>query len=259
MGAAGSTTARGRPFLTAQWRRLVMATYAVDPALLAGHVPRGLELDVLPGRAGGADGAAFVSVVAFEFLDTRVFGVRWPGHVNFPEVNLRYYVRGSGGKGDGRRGVCFIRELVPRVAASWLARRLYNEPYQAARMRSAFEERGEGVEITHEFRVGRSRRLERIEARASGRTWVPPDGSVEHFFKEHQWGFGTDRRGRAVVYEVRHPAWAVHRESSMRLDVDFGRVYGPAWGVLNGATPVSVMIAVGSAVEVWPAGLLEHR
>src|SRR5687767_12444576 len=59
-----------RPFLTAQWRNLGLITFDVDPALLQSHVPPGCELDL-------RDGRAFVSFVMFDFLDTRVGGVRW--------------------------------------------------------------------------------------------------------------------------------------------------------------------------------------
>ncbi|HWN91309.1 MAG TPA: DUF2071 domain-containing protein, partial [Verrucomicrobiae bacterium] len=106
-----------RPFLTARWSNLAILTWEVPPALLEPHLPAGLELD-------RRDGAAFASLVAFDFLDTRVLGIPWPGFTRFPEVNLRFYVR----RGE-RRGVVFIREFVPQAVVGWVARALYNEPY----------------------------------------------------------------------------------------------------------------------------------
>src|SRR4051794_22295162 len=91
----------GRAFLTAQWTNLILANYAVPDALVLPYLPPGLELDRHEGRA-------FVSLVAFDFVGTRVFGIPWPGYRDFPEVNLRFYVRCG-----ADRGVCFIRELVP--------------------------------------------------------------------------------------------------------------------------------------------------
>ena len=70
-----------RPFLTARWQNLFLASYAVPPSLLEKRLPPGLALDL-------KDGSAFVSLVAFEFLDTRVLGVGWPGYRNFGELNL---------------------------------------------------------------------------------------------------------------------------------------------------------------------------
>src|SRR5215213_8997960 len=106
-----------RPFLTARWHNLFLATYPVPPALLEPRLPPGLTLDL-------RDGRAFVSLVAFEFLDTRVLGVPWPGYRDFAELNLRFYAR----RGE-ERGVVFLREFVPRFLIAWLARKLYNEPY----------------------------------------------------------------------------------------------------------------------------------
>src|ERR1700759_5170164 len=122
-------------FLTAQWRHLCLITYAVDPARLLPYLPPGLELDTV-------DGEAFVSLVAFDFLDTRVLGIPWPGYRNFPEVNLRFYVR----RGE-ERGVVFVRELVPARLIAWLARWLYNEPYAAIPMTSRADETDDSFSI----------------------------------------------------------------------------------------------------------------
>src|SRR5262249_15991609 len=112
------------PFLTATWSNLFLATYVAPTELLEPRLPPGTTLDALQGNG-------FVSVVAFEFLDTRVGGVAWPGYRNFAELNLRFYVR----RGD-ERGVVFVREFVPQRVVAWLARRLYNEPYLAAPLRA---------------------------------------------------------------------------------------------------------------------------
>src|SRR5688572_29057707 len=109
-----------RPFLTARWTDLFLATYAVPPALLEPRLPPGLALDT-------RDGQAFVSLVAFQFLDTRVLGIPWPGYRHFAELNLRFYVRQG-----TERGVVFLREFVPQRFVAWVARWVYNEPYLAA-------------------------------------------------------------------------------------------------------------------------------
>ena len=63
-----------------------MLNYEVPPALLRPLVPSGTELDTW-------DGATVASMVGFRFLDTRVAGIPVPGHGDFDEVNLRFYVR----------------------------------------------------------------------------------------------------------------------------------------------------------------------
>ena len=87
-----------RPFLTAAWRHLILANYPVPADRLAPLLPPGVELDEWDGRH-------WCSLVAFQFTDTRVLGVSWPGFRRFPEWNLRFYVRYK-----GERGVVFARE-----------------------------------------------------------------------------------------------------------------------------------------------------
>src|SRR5262245_57354345 len=99
-----------RPFLTARWQHLFLANFSVSPELLRPRLHPDLELDT-------REGQAFVSLVAFRFLDTRVLGIGWPGYRNFAELNLRFYVRHQ-----GERGVVFVREFVPQRLTAWLAR-----------------------------------------------------------------------------------------------------------------------------------------
>src|SRR5450755_1289456 len=106
-----------------------MLNYDVDPVILHALVPKHTELDLWNGRA-------IASVVGFRFLRTRLLGVPIPLHRNFEEVNLRFYVRHTTPDGEVRRGVVFVRELVPRLAIALTARLAYNEPYLAVRMRS---------------------------------------------------------------------------------------------------------------------------
>src|SRR5436853_377647 len=111
-----------RKFLTARWEDLIMANYEVDPHLLDEFVPEGTDLDLYQGRC-------FVSVVGFMFLDTRVLGLPVPFHVNFEEVNLRFYIRRTVG-GEVRKAVTFVKEIVPRSAIALVARVMYGEPYE---------------------------------------------------------------------------------------------------------------------------------
>ena len=93
-------------------------------------VPPGTELDAWEGRT-------LASIVAFEFADVRVMNVSVPFHRDFEEMNLRFYVRRE--TADGwRRGVVFVREVVPLPMVALLARRVYGEPYKALPMKRLF-------------------------------------------------------------------------------------------------------------------------
>jgi hypothetical protein len=225
-------------FLRAEWRDLILANYAVDPGLLEKRLASGLELDLFEGHA-------VCSLVGFRFLDTCVLGVKWPGYVNFPEINLRFYVREVS---SGQRGVVFVRELVRSRFVATVARRLYNEPYFKARISEQIEtgDHERRVEYMFDFNGGSGSMMVRADPDAR----VPPEDSDAHWFKEHQWGYGTTRRGKLLRYEVRHPVWACHEVRESAIKVDWGRVYGEEWGVMNGIEPLSVMLAQGSGVEV---------
>jgi uncharacterized protein YqjF (DUF2071 family) len=213
-------------------------SYAVPERLVAPRLPPGLSLDCWEGRA-------FVSLVAFGFEETRVLGVAWPGFTRFPEVNLRFYVR------DGeRRGVVFVRELVPSRLVALLARLLYNEPYRAARIRSVTEVRSARIRVAREFPW--RGRIQRITVEAGSAAVAAPETGVTHFFKEHAWGYGVDRRGHLLRYAVEHPPWRIYPDAVALPELDFAAVYGAEWSVLNGRPPEHVALAEGSRVAVYP-------
>jgi uncharacterized protein YqjF (DUF2071 family) len=197
-----------------------------------------LELDLLDGRP-------HVSLVAFDFLDTRVLGISWPGYRDFPEINLRFYVRSG-----ERRGVAFVREYVPKRAIAWIARWLYNEPYSYAPMRSLVTEGTEDLTVEHWLK--REGQESRISVVANSTSSIPSEESEAHFFKEHSWGYGTSRKGELVTYEVAHPTWATHEVRAVELDWDFAGIYGPEWAHLADQEPRSVYLAYGSEVSVSP-------
>jgi uncharacterized protein YqjF (DUF2071 family) len=227
-----------RPFLTAQWKNLGLFNYPVPDDVLKPHLPPGLELDRY-------QGSAFVSLVGFQFLDTRVWGIPWPGYRNFAELNLRFYVRR-----DGVRGVVFIREYVPKRLIAWVARWIYNEPYLSAPMRYELEE-DEGA-VTGRCLIQVKGRWHRLEVQGAKTPRTPPEDSLEHFFKEHSWGYGKDRRGNTTSYRVRHPIWQTFPVINYTVELDWGAVYGPEWAFMNEQKPASVVFAVGSEVSVEP-------
>lgn len=233
-----------RAFLTAEWRYLVMLNYDVDPAILHALVPRHTVLDLWNGRA-------IASIVGFRFLRTRVLGVPIPLHRNFEEVNLRFYVRHTTPEGDVRRGVVFVRELVPKVAIAAVARLAYNEPYWSVPMRSAaprapMEDPGH---VSYEWRTGS--RWQHVSATASGPPSLPATTAEASFISEHFWGYTHQRDGGTVEYEVKHPRWRVWAAVEPSFDADVPRLYGSSFARALSAAPASAFVAEGSAVTVF--------
>lgn len=256
-------------FLTAEWRYLVMLNYEIDPDLLRPFVPQGTELD-------GWNGRIYASIVGFLFLNTRLLGLPIPGHINFEEVNLRFYVRRRGPDG-WRRGVVFVKELVPRPAIAAIARVVYNENYQALPMRhrletvndkrysvngkrysvssdrysvSDFKLAGEGerLRVGYEWRF--RGRWQGVEVTTSGPLRPIEDGSEAEFITEHYWGYAAQRDGGTVEYQVEHPRWRVWPVGDYSFDCDVAGLYGPQFVEPLSQTPTSAFVADGSAVTV---------
>ena len=230
-------------FLTAEWRYLAMLNYEVDAALLENCLPRGTELDTFGGRT-------LVSLVGFRFLRARIFGVLpVPFHANFDEVNLRFYVRRRDASGELRRGVVFVREIVPRHAIALVARVAYRENYSRCAMRHRVSANTAGVSAAYEWRLGG--RWMGLRAEAAGEPALPAEGSMEQFITEHYWGYSRQRDGGTVEYQVAHPRWGAWRSASAGFEGDGAAMYGAALGAVLRRAPESAFVADGSAVTVF--------
>lgn len=236
-----------RTFLTAEWRHLLMVNYPVDPAVLQRWVPPGVELDFW-------NGETFVSVVGFLFLDTRVLGVPIPGHRDFEEVNLRFYVR-KAAKDSWRRGVVFIKELVPRRAIALTARLFYNEPYVGLPMRHELSLANGVPQVGSrvEYSWCRKEAWESVSGRVGGGYAPMVDGSLDQFIAEHYWGYTAQRDGNTTEYQVEHPRWNVAPVEAPALHCDVKQLYGEPFVKVLNQRPASAFLADGSPVTVWAA------
>jgi len=218
-------------FLTAAWKKLLLANYPVEPSALRPHVPAGTELDVW-------EGDTYVSLVGFQFRDVRVRGLRIPYHTYFPEVNLRFYVRYKEA-GKWKRGVVFVREIVPLRAVTFVANNLFHERYITLPMQF------------HAYSWKYRGRWNRLAAAADAAALPLREGSPEEFITEHFWGY-AGRDGRPTgEYEVAHPRWELYNVQQYAIDCDFSGLYGAVFGNLSEREPASVFLAEGSAVEVY--------
>lgn len=244
-------------FLTAEWRNIVMMNYEIAPSVLEHRIPRGTEPD-------SHEGKTFVSVVGFQFLRTRLLGLPIPFHRNFPEVNLRFYVRRTVG-GEVRRGVVFIREIVPLPAIAHTARLIYNEPYITLPMRENVQmlpdNSAQGAPIADPSLQGTMRyqwrrkgmsqnSWEHLSASVEGTPKPLVAGSLEEFIAEHYWGYTSQRDGSTIEYNVQHPSWRVWQPRESSLLVDAAALWGEPFADITHCAPDSVFVADGSAISV---------
>ncbi|HEV8549423.1 MAG TPA: DUF2071 domain-containing protein [Polyangiaceae bacterium] len=235
-------TTASRAFLTARWEHLVVLNYAVPPRVLTQFIPRGTELDRFQGEA-------LVSVVAFRFADTRLYGWAVPGHRDFEEVNLRFYVSRRGENGARKRAVVFVRELVPRRAIAMMARWAYNEPYVAVPMAHETSlDADQGGHVCYAWRYGKA--YFAVEASVEGGAQELDPGSEAEFITEHYFGYTTQRDGGTLEYAVEHPPWRVWSTESAGFFGPAVDLYGEHWGRWLTGRPRSAFVAVGSEVTV---------
>ncbi len=226
-------------FLTAEWKQLVLFNYSVDPGLLKPLTPAGVELDSFAGHT-------YVSLVGFQFNNTRVAGFAIPFHRCFEEVNLRFYVRRS-----EKRGVVFIRELVPKLAIAATARLFYGERYSRVPMGHTIQEQPEMNALEAEYWWGFERKKCVMRLNTAGDSFLPAEDSLSQFITEHYWGYAAQRRGGCIEYHVQHPQWTVRNASQASFSGNAAHHYGADFAKLLERPPDSAFLAEGSAVTVF--------
>lgn len=240
--ADAAREARGRIFLSTQWRDLLMLNYEIDPALLLPFVPRGTELDSF-------EGTTYVSLVGLRFARTKIFGlISVPFHSDFDEVNLRFYVRRREGR-EIRRGVMFIREIVSLPAVTFLARMAYAENYRTLPLRHSIDLNDSGGSIEYSWELKRQRF--RLHGQTNGDPSRAAGGSLEQFISEHYWGYSRRRDGGSLEYHVAHEPWRIWRAPSATFEGDGAALYGSDFGSVLSRPPRSAFIADGSPVLVY--------
>lgn len=237
-------------FLSAEWRYLAMLNYEIDAGILSEFVPRGTELDRWDGRV-------FLSLVGFRFLKTRVRGIPIPFHSNFDEVNLRFYVRRQVGD-EIRRGVVFLREIVPRRAIAMVARAFYNEHYVALPMRHEIRATGDArLEVEYRWRTAGAWAAMQMEVSGEGQPLR--EGSEEQFITEHYWGYSAQPDRATVEYRVTHPAWRVWRAERADFSGDVAALYGRQFADVLRRMPSSAFLAEGSPITVLRGQKVEEK
>lgn len=227
-------------FLRAEWRKLAMANYKIDPKLLEPYLPKHMALDLW-------NDTCYVSLVGFMFQDTRIKGFKVPFHVDFEEVNLRFYVRYKDGEA-WKRGVVFIKEIVPKPALTFVANTIYKENYETMPMQHIWEEKEHHRNVEYKWKKNDKWHSFKVKTALDCKAISP--GSEAEFITEHYWGYTKVGEHKTSEYGVEHPSWQVYDIMDYLIDVDFGAVYGSNFELLNHLEPISVFLAEGSVIKV---------
>ncbi len=226
-------------FLSANWSDLIMINYEVTPELLTDYLPVGTELDYF-------DNTTYLSLVGFLFKNTRVLGMKVPYHQHFEEVNLRFYVKRRVGK-EWRRGVVFIKEIVPKRMIAAVANTIYKEHYVCLPMRHNIEANGQR-KVQYEWKAGEQWNSFKVIADLNSQPMV--EGSEAEFIAEHYWGYTQVNSRKTSEYQVEHPRWDIHPVKEYSINCNFDVLYGEAIAEAMSQQPKSAMLAQGSDIIV---------
>ena len=227
-------------FLTAEWKYLIMANYVVDPEILYEYIPKGTQLDLWKGRA-------FVSVVGFQFQNTKVMGMKFPFHTNFEELNLRFYVKREV-NGEWRRGVVFVKEVVPKIVIAKAAQWFYDENYIALPMKNTKREDGGRLHVEYSWKFAGAWNELKVIAYSDPMKMM--EGTEEEFIAEHYWGYSKQKDGTTIEYQVEHPRWKIYQVKDLEFNCDISGLYGDKFAPYLKQEPESVFLAHGSEIIV---------
>jgi uncharacterized protein len=227
-------------FLTAEWNDLAMFNYEIDPNILENYVPKGTELDLWNDKC-------YISLIGFMFENVRVLGIKVPFHVNFEEVNLRFYVKRYE-DGIWKRGVVFVKEIVPKQAITIVANTLYNEHYQTLKMRHSRTENETSKSFQYEwFKDAKWNSI----AITTEKNAIPIEVNSEaEFITEHYFGYTNYNKDKSIEYAVSHPRWEQLKVFESKIDVDFESIYGKDFKFLQDLKPTSEFLALGSKIKI---------
>ncbi len=227
-------------FLYAEWNNLIMANYVVPKELLSPFIPFKTELDFFEDKT-------FVSLVGFMFLNTKLLGFSVPRHINFEEVNLRFYVKYND-HGTWKRGTVFIKEIVPRFAISFFANSLYGEKYSTMKMKHYHVNNAGETETCYEWKY--KSKWNKLAAWSQNKSFPMRTNSEEEFIAEHYWGYTKYGDNKTYEYEVNHPRWEIFKVLNYTVDCDFNGLYGDPFSFLSTQKPSSVFMAKGSEIKI---------
>ena len=181
------------------------------------------------------------------FINTRILGVKIPFHINFEEVNLRFYVKRFE-KGEWKRGVVFIKEIVPKAALTFVANTVYKEHYETLPMKHHWNENNEFRTVDYQWKKNDTWNSFYVKADLTPKTIE--ENSETEFITEHYWGYAQTGVNTTNEYEVIHPKWEHYPVLETEINVNYGEVYGKEFEFLNNLKPTSVMLAEGSEITV---------
>jgi uncharacterized protein len=239
----------GRWAMTQRWNDLLFAHWPISPAKIEALLPDWLEADTY-------QGSAWLGAVPFWLDRIKVRGVpAIPGLRNFPDLNLRTYVRD---RITGTPGIYFFSVDSNNVFAVGAARMVYHLPYFLSEMH--LEQRSEREFAFYSRR--RFRKQEPVIFKARYRGLGPSrrlveirGGSFEYFMSERPCVFSVNRGGQPIRANLHHVSWPLEEAEAEIERNDLAAAVGLELPEIDPILHYSRRLAV----YVWPAELVRPK
>src|SRR5882672_10230543 len=223
----------GEPLFIADWERVLMLHYEVEPDALQRVVP--FELDL-------RDGCAFVSAVAFTMRGMRPrVGGRFAAWLFKPIathefLNVRTYVRHR-----GESGIYFLAEWLPNRLSVALGPRLFGLPYRSGRFQ--YEHHWEEGLLTGSVtaRAGGAAFAYQGVLRPKMRFATCEPGGIEEWLMERYTAF-TYAAGKARFFRVWHSPW---QQVQVNAEITEHRLLDQSWPLFREARMIGANFSPG--------------
>ena len=187
---------RGLWIMTQRWHNLLFAHWPVPCDVLRPLIPLHLHIDTF-------DEQAWLGIIAFRLSGIRLRSLPEIRLVsNFPEINVRTYVRLN-----GKPGVWFLSLDADNVLAIALARPWFHLPYVHSRIE--FRATGDAVRFssrrTHTGQGTPPAGFEAVYRPATG-VYQAAHGTLDHWLTERYCYYAL-AGGRLYCCEICHPPW----------------------------------------------------
>lgn len=226
--------------LSCAWTNLILINYRVDPDVLSPFVPNKTYLDLYKGEC-------LISLAGFVFSGAKTMGIPWPFHQLFEEVNLRFYVVHPHAQGP-RRGVVFLKELVPNSGITFLANTLAREKYSKLPMKHLIAHGKDSIAASYSFKV--KGRWNTLSATAGLLKEDIPLDSLEFFIGEHYFGYNTWYGNKTMELQLFRPPWKYQHLHTYDVDCNFAGLFPSRFLPFLSEEPHSAQFFSGSPVDM---------
>ena len=225
--------------ISSEFRKVALINYTIAAEVVEKYLPNHTKPDFY-------NGECFISLVGFQVQKLKVANVKLPLLKDFEEIDLQIYVKRFDGA-KWRKGVVVINRIFDQPGAAALTNTIFKTNYTSLQASGTVQESEEYLQVKYSWRYDEM----------DQNFWVRSNRLAAPYDKDTEAGFLMDRSygyikagEKTYEYFLDHVDWHLFTVEEYAVNVDFSRQFDPAFNLLNGQTPHSVILTEGSTVEI---------